>query len=174
MLGMTDEPTQAEVRTWAKEQGIDVPARGRIADDVVARYVSARNGEAGSDDQPADEVENVDDVDDVDAVIKPSVAQAARERAELHYDEPPMNVDVTTLSLGFRHSQRATGVIEVQQRLVNRGYAAGPVDGNPHDATYAAYAQFQQDLINDENAAIMADGEPGRYSLEKLGFRVAD
>jgi hypothetical protein len=28
----------AEVRAWAKEQGIDVSARGRIADEVVQKY----------------------------------------------------------------------------------------------------------------------------------------
>jgi hypothetical protein len=28
----------AEIRAWAKEQGIDVSARGRIADEVVQKY----------------------------------------------------------------------------------------------------------------------------------------
>jgi Lsr2 len=28
----------AEIRAWAKEQGIDVSARGRIADDLVQKY----------------------------------------------------------------------------------------------------------------------------------------
>jgi hypothetical protein len=28
----------AEIRAWAKEQGIDVSARGRIAEDVVQKY----------------------------------------------------------------------------------------------------------------------------------------
>lgn len=28
----------AEIRAWAKEQGIDVSARGRVADEVVQKY----------------------------------------------------------------------------------------------------------------------------------------
>ena len=28
----------AEIRAWAKEQGIDVSARGRIADEVFQKY----------------------------------------------------------------------------------------------------------------------------------------
>jgi hypothetical protein len=33
-----DRPTSAEVRAWAREQGIDVPARGRIPASVIQRY----------------------------------------------------------------------------------------------------------------------------------------
>lgn len=33
-----DQPTNAEVRAWAREQGIDVPARGRIPAGVIKRY----------------------------------------------------------------------------------------------------------------------------------------
>jgi Lsr2 len=32
-------PTTAQVRTWALDQGIDLPPRGRIAKDIFAKYV---------------------------------------------------------------------------------------------------------------------------------------
>ena len=34
-------PTNAEVRAWARDQGIDVPARGRVPDDLVEQYLAA-------------------------------------------------------------------------------------------------------------------------------------
>ncbi|HEX4659206.1 MAG TPA: histone-like nucleoid-structuring protein Lsr2 [Streptosporangiaceae bacterium] len=34
--------SNAEIRAWAKEQGIDVPARGRIPASVVKRYTDRR------------------------------------------------------------------------------------------------------------------------------------
>jgi hypothetical protein len=37
-------PTNKAVRAWAKAEGIDVPARGKIADDVVAQYEAAQGG----------------------------------------------------------------------------------------------------------------------------------
>lgn len=39
--GKSGRPKRADVRAWAKEQGIDVPAKGKIPDDVVDRYLEA-------------------------------------------------------------------------------------------------------------------------------------
>lgn len=36
-------PTPKDVRSWAREQGIDVPARGKVPDDVVDRYKAAQD-----------------------------------------------------------------------------------------------------------------------------------
>lgn len=36
------EPTPAEVRAWAKEQGVPVTARGRIHADVITQYQAAQ------------------------------------------------------------------------------------------------------------------------------------
>ncbi len=33
-------PKLADVRAWAKEQGIDVPARGKVPDDVLDQYLN--------------------------------------------------------------------------------------------------------------------------------------
>lgn len=35
-----DEPSNAEVRAWAKEQGIDVADRGKIPADVLEQYLN--------------------------------------------------------------------------------------------------------------------------------------
>jgi hypothetical protein len=35
-----EPPSDAEVRAWAKEVGIDVPARGRLSKDVIDQYVN--------------------------------------------------------------------------------------------------------------------------------------
>ena len=35
------EPTAKEIRAWAKENGVDVPARGAIPDDVREKYDAA-------------------------------------------------------------------------------------------------------------------------------------
>jgi hypothetical protein len=35
------EPSAADVRAWAAEQGIEVPARGKLPGDVVERYRAA-------------------------------------------------------------------------------------------------------------------------------------
>lgn len=32
----------ADVRAWAREQGIDVPARGKLPDEVIAAYQAAQ------------------------------------------------------------------------------------------------------------------------------------
>ena len=37
-------PTNKAVRAWAKAEGIDVPARGKIPDDVIAQYEAAQGG----------------------------------------------------------------------------------------------------------------------------------
>lgn len=37
-------PTTAEVREWAKSQGIDVSERGRMSEDVFAQYRAAHAG----------------------------------------------------------------------------------------------------------------------------------
>lgn len=38
-----DEPMPAEVRTWARENGIEVPARGRLSPEVIELYKAARD-----------------------------------------------------------------------------------------------------------------------------------
>lgn len=35
-------PAAKDVRAWAKANGVDVPAKGRIPDDVVAAYTAAQ------------------------------------------------------------------------------------------------------------------------------------
>lgn len=35
-----ERPTNAEVRAWAKTQGIDVHGRGRLPDDIVDQYMN--------------------------------------------------------------------------------------------------------------------------------------
>ena len=37
----TDGPTAAEIRTWARENGWDVPERGRVSADVRSAYAAA-------------------------------------------------------------------------------------------------------------------------------------
>lgn len=36
-------PAPKDVRAWAAAEGIDVPARGKLPDDVIAAYQAARN-----------------------------------------------------------------------------------------------------------------------------------
>lgn len=40
------EPTAAEVRTWARENGLDVGTRGRIAPALVEQFKAAQKGNA--------------------------------------------------------------------------------------------------------------------------------
>ncbi|WP_083924457.1 Lsr2 family DNA-binding protein [Nocardiopsis lucentensis] len=40
----SSEPSTAEVRAWAREHGYEVPARGKLPDDVVAAYKAAHEG----------------------------------------------------------------------------------------------------------------------------------
>lgn len=37
------EPSSATIRAWAKDQGIDVPTRGRVPADIVTAYTSAQS-----------------------------------------------------------------------------------------------------------------------------------
>jgi hypothetical protein len=37
-----DRPNPSEVRTWAAAQGIEVAARGRVPEDVVAKFQAAK------------------------------------------------------------------------------------------------------------------------------------
>jgi hypothetical protein len=39
----TSGPSTAKVRAWAREEGLDVPARGPMPDDVVERYTAAHS-----------------------------------------------------------------------------------------------------------------------------------
>lgn len=43
------EPTTANMRAWAKEQGIDVPDRGRLPVDVVRQFHAAHNIDVAAD-----------------------------------------------------------------------------------------------------------------------------
>lgn len=36
-------PSPKDVRAWAAEAGVEVPARGKLPDDVIAAYQAARN-----------------------------------------------------------------------------------------------------------------------------------
>lgn len=40
--GATKEPSPKDVRAWAKDQGLDAPARGKLPDELVARYKAAQ------------------------------------------------------------------------------------------------------------------------------------
>lgn len=42
--GVQDAPDPAVVRAWAREQGIDMPERGRLKSDLIARFQSASTG----------------------------------------------------------------------------------------------------------------------------------
>lgn len=39
-----DEPKPADVRAWAKAEGLDVPARGNLSAELVERYKAAHTG----------------------------------------------------------------------------------------------------------------------------------
>jgi hypothetical protein len=39
--GAEPEPAAKDVRAWARAEGLDVPARGPLPDDIVARYKAA-------------------------------------------------------------------------------------------------------------------------------------
>lgn len=39
-----DRPADADVRAWAAKEGVEVPARGKIATEVVERYKAAHGG----------------------------------------------------------------------------------------------------------------------------------
>ncbi|WP_311931759.1 histone-like nucleoid-structuring protein Lsr2 [Microbispora sp. H11081] len=41
--------TLTDVREWAREQGLDVPARGKMADEVIERFVAAHPDAAAED-----------------------------------------------------------------------------------------------------------------------------
>ena len=43
VVAAPDVPSAKDVRAWAAGQDIDVPARGKIPDEVVAAYQAARN-----------------------------------------------------------------------------------------------------------------------------------
>ncbi|MEU7888446.1 Lsr2 family protein [Microbispora bryophytorum] len=43
--------TQTDVREWAREQGLDVPARGKMSDEVVEQFIAA-HPDAGPDASP--------------------------------------------------------------------------------------------------------------------------
>jgi hypothetical protein len=43
----TDAPTTAEVREWARGQGIEVSGFGRISGDLMVRFQEAQSAEAG-------------------------------------------------------------------------------------------------------------------------------
>ncbi|BBA99273.1 hypothetical protein RVR_5819 [Actinacidiphila reveromycinica] len=40
----TAAPAAKDVRAWAKDNGVDVPARGAIPEDVMAQYAAAHAG----------------------------------------------------------------------------------------------------------------------------------
>lgn len=42
-LSASDEPAAVDVRAWAKEQGLDVPARGKLSADVIDAYKAAHS-----------------------------------------------------------------------------------------------------------------------------------
>jgi hypothetical protein len=42
-VASAEEPAPKDVRAWARDQGIDVPARGKVPDDVVEQYKAAQD-----------------------------------------------------------------------------------------------------------------------------------
>lgn len=66
--------TTTDVREWAREQGLEVPARGKIADEVVEQFIAAHPDAAPSD--SPDEVKADAEIDadaDADAEIEAEV-----------------------------------------------------------------------------------------------------
>ncbi|WP_394303411.1 histone-like nucleoid-structuring protein Lsr2 [Sphaerimonospora cavernae] len=41
--------TLTDVREWAREQGVEVPARGKVSDEVVERFIAAHPEAAATD-----------------------------------------------------------------------------------------------------------------------------
>jgi hypothetical protein len=41
----SDEPRPAEVRAWARAEGIDVPARGNLSTDLIDKFKAANAGQ---------------------------------------------------------------------------------------------------------------------------------
>ncbi|WP_239089557.1 histone-like nucleoid-structuring protein Lsr2 [Sphaerimonospora thailandensis] len=41
--------TLTDVREWAREQGVEVPARGKVSDEVVERFIAAHPDAAATD-----------------------------------------------------------------------------------------------------------------------------
>ncbi|WP_433498162.1 Lsr2 family DNA-binding protein [Sphaerimonospora sp. CA-214678] len=44
--------TFTDVREWAREQGVEVPARGKVPDEVVERFIAAHPDASAEDPQP--------------------------------------------------------------------------------------------------------------------------
>ncbi|WP_229689937.1 Lsr2 dimerization domain-containing protein [Microbispora bryophytorum] len=60
--------TQTDVREWAREQGLDVPARGKMSDEVVEQFIAA-HPDASPDAGP-------------DAAAEDSTGESAADHAE--------------------------------------------------------------------------------------------
>ncbi|MEV6986721.1 Lsr2 family protein [Sphaerisporangium sp. NPDC051017] len=54
--------TLTDVREWAREQGLEVPARGKVADEVLEKFIAAHpdasSTHSAPDEQPGEEAEN--------------------------------------------------------------------------------------------------------------------
>ncbi|WP_432926514.1 Lsr2 dimerization domain-containing protein [Microbispora sp. CA-135349] len=50
--------TLTDVREWAREQGLDVPPRGKMADEVIEQFIAA-HPDAAPEDAPEDASEDV-------------------------------------------------------------------------------------------------------------------
>ncbi|RCG31654.1 Lsr2 family protein [Sphaerisporangium album] len=54
--------TLTDVREWAREQGLEAPARGKIADELLEKFIAAHPGADSThpapDEQPGEETEN--------------------------------------------------------------------------------------------------------------------
>lgn len=52
--GPAPKPSNAEVRAWARKQGMDVPARGPVPADLVDGYIAATAEDDQDDEEPTD------------------------------------------------------------------------------------------------------------------------
>ncbi|MFB9253350.1 histone-like nucleoid-structuring protein Lsr2 [Sphaerisporangium melleum] len=49
--------TLTDVREWAREQGLDVPARGKLPDELIEKFIAAHPDAAATDTAPEDQSE---------------------------------------------------------------------------------------------------------------------
>lgn len=54
LTGPAPKPSTAEVRKWAREQGLDVPARGPVPTDLIDGYIAATTEDGENEEASAD------------------------------------------------------------------------------------------------------------------------
>ncbi|GAB3150664.1 histone-like nucleoid-structuring protein Lsr2 [Microbispora hainanensis] len=77
--------TLTDVREWAREQGLDVPARGKMADEVIEQFIAAHpdisTGDAAAEDGAAEESTG-ESVAEAAEKVAEKAAEKAAPRAE--------------------------------------------------------------------------------------------